>query len=114
MIAIVNRLPVAEGAADEVVRRFAGSRGYVQDFPGFVSMEVLRSETGDEVLVITRWRDREAFDSWVGSEEFKKAHGRSGGDLLSGHPKMNSYEVAVEREAGARSSSPDQARSANL
>jgi len=70
MIAIMNRLPVREGAADEVVRRFAGSRGYVQDFPGFVSMEVLRSEESDEVLVITRWRDREAFDAWVGSEEF--------------------------------------------
>jgi site-specific DNA recombinase len=36
------------------------------------------------------------------SEEFSKAHGRGGGsDLLSGHPKMSSYEVAVERGAGA-------------
>ena len=33
------------------------------------------------------------------SEEFKKAHGRSGsGDLLRGHPRMSAYEVAVERE----------------
>jgi heme-degrading monooxygenase HmoA len=32
-------------------------------------MEVLRAEAGDEVLVITRWRDREAFDAWVHSEE---------------------------------------------
>ena len=38
-------------------------------------MEVMRSEGipegEDEVLlVITRWRSREAFDAWVGSEEF--------------------------------------------
>jgi heme-degrading monooxygenase HmoA len=32
-------------------------------------MEVLRAEAGDEVLVVTRWRDREAFDAWVHSEE---------------------------------------------
>ena len=33
------------------------------------------------------------------SEEFKKAHGRSGGgDLLRGHPQMSAYEIAVERE----------------
>jgi hypothetical protein len=35
------------------------------------------------------------------SDEFKKAHGR-GGDLLHGHPRMSSYEVAVERDGGAR------------
>jgi heme-degrading monooxygenase HmoA len=74
MIAIFNRLPVKEGAAGQIVERFANSRGNVQGFPGFVSMEVLRSEGTpegeDEVLVITRWRSREAFDAWVGSEEF--------------------------------------------
>ncbi|MDQ4064409.1 MAG: antibiotic biosynthesis monooxygenase [Actinomycetota bacterium] len=33
-------------------------------------MKVLRAESEDEVLVITRWRNREAFNAWVGSEEF--------------------------------------------
>ncbi|MCA1731044.1 MAG: antibiotic biosynthesis monooxygenase, partial [Actinobacteria bacterium] len=102
MIAVFNRLPVKEGVADQVVERFANSRGYVQGFPGFVSMEVLSSEEtegADEVLVITRWRSREAFDSWVGSEEFKKAHARGGaGELMRSHPQMSTYEVAVERE----------------
>ena len=106
MIAIFNRLPVKKGVAGQIVERFANSRGNVQGFPGFVSMEVLRSEEApegeDEVLIITRWRDREAFDAWVGSEEFKKAHGRSGGgDLLRGHPQMSAYEIAVEREPEA-------------
>jgi len=101
MIAVINRLPVKEGAADQVVERFANSRGNVQGFPGFVSMEVLNSDAGDEVLVITRWRDKDAFDSWVHSEEFKRAHDRSGGgDLLRGHPQMGTYEVAVKREPG--------------
>ena len=101
MIAVINRLPVKEGAADQIVERLANSRGNVQGFPGFVSMEVLNSDAGDEVLVITRWRDKDAFDSWVQSEEFKRAHGSSGGrDLLRGHPQMGAYEVAVEREPG--------------
>ena len=100
MIAIFNSLPVKEGAAEEIVDRFAESRGHVQGFPGFVSMEVLKSDAEDEVLVVTRWRDRESFEAWVRSEEFAKAHGRSGaGGLLTGHPKMTSYRVAVERAA---------------
>lgn len=102
MIAIFNSLPVKEGAADEIVDRFAESRGDVQDFPGFVSMEVLKSDAEDEVLVITRWRDREAFEAWVHSEAFHRAHGRGGtGGLLTGHPRMSSYSVAVERAPGA-------------
>jgi hypothetical protein len=32
-------------------------------------MEVLKSEAEDEVLVVTRWQDRNSFDAWVGSEE---------------------------------------------
>ena len=101
MIAIFNRLPVKQGAAEQVVERFANSRGHVQGFPGFVSMEVLNSEAGDEVLVITRWQSRDAFDSWVGSEAFREAHGRGGSEnLLRGHPQMSAYEVVVEREAG--------------
>jgi len=99
MIAVVNRLPVKEGAADQVVEQFANSRGHVQGFPGFISMEVLRSERADEVLVITGWQDKAAFDSWVQSDEFKKAHSRGGGsELLRGHPQISIYDVAVKRE----------------
>ena len=99
MIAVINRLPVKEGMVDQIVERFANGQGFVQEFPGFVSMEVLRSDDADEVMVITRWRDKEAFDSWVHSDEFKMAHGRGGGTgLLRGHPQMGIYEVSVTRE----------------
>ena len=98
MIAVVNRLPVKEGMADEVVERFANGRGFVQEFPGFLSMEVLRSEGEEEVIVITRWEDKEAFDSWVHSDKFKLAHAKGSGGLLRGHPQMGTYEVALWRE----------------
>jgi heme oxygenase (staphylobilin-producing) len=95
MIAIFNSLPVKEGDADEIVDRFAEGRGHVQ---GFHSMEVLKSDAEDEVLVVTRWRDRESFEAWVQSDASFRVHGRSGeGELLRGHPRMTSYRVAVER-----------------
>jgi heme-degrading monooxygenase HmoA len=34
----------------------------MQRLPDFVSMEVMRSEEGDEVLVITRWQRRASFE----------------------------------------------------
>jgi heme-degrading monooxygenase HmoA len=69
MIAVVNSLPVKEGAAGRIVERYAESRGHVRRFPGFVSMEVMRSEEDGEVLVVTRWQNRDSFDAWVHSEE---------------------------------------------
>lgn len=101
MFAVVNRLPVKEGKADEIVKRFSHGQGFVQEFPGFVSMEVMRSDNGDEVMVITRWRDKEAFDSWVRSDAFNAVHGRGSGGLLRGHPQMSTYEVSVTRESGS-------------
>lgn len=103
MIAVLNRLPVKQGTVVGVVERFANSRGNVQGFPGFISMEVLTSAEAGEVLVITRWQSREAFDHWAKSEEFEKAHGRGGGgEFLRGRPEMGLYEVAVEREPEQR------------
>jgi heme oxygenase (staphylobilin-producing) len=100
LIAVINRLPVKEGMVDQIIERFANGRGFVQEFPGFVSMEVLRSE--GEVIVITRWRDRNAFNSWVNSDVFKAAHGRSAGTgMLRGHPQMGIYEVSATREPGS-------------
>ncbi len=71
IIAVVNSLPLKEGTADRILEGFAESRGHVQRFPGLVSMEVMRSEGDDEVLVVTRWRSRASFDSWARSEEFR-------------------------------------------
>jgi heme-degrading monooxygenase HmoA len=100
MIAVINRLPVKEGMADQVVERFANGQGFVQTFPGFVSMEVLRAEETDDIVVITRWQDKADFDAWVASDAFKIAHGRGGGGgLLRGHPQMDTYEFTVTREA---------------
>ncbi len=69
MIAIFNSPPAREAAADRIVERFRENRGKVQGFTGFVFMEVLRTAAGDEVIVVTRWRDREALDARAHSEQ---------------------------------------------
>ncbi|MDQ3912995.1 MAG: antibiotic biosynthesis monooxygenase [Actinomycetota bacterium] len=81
-----------------MVERFATTRGNGQGFARFISTKVLASEEAVEVLATTRWQSREAFGHWIKSQEFEKAHGRGGGELLRGRPEMELYEVAVERE----------------
>ena len=96
----INAITVPENAGDELARRFAARAGAVDDQDGFEGFELLRP-TDDRLqwLVVTRWRDEEAFNKWVSSPAF--AHGHAGADRPSPHggpvsvsSELWSYEVA--------------------
>ncbi len=61
-------------ALDKVVSAFKDRVRLVEKREGFIGLTVLANRERLEVLVITFWRDRESFEKWVDSEEFKKAH----------------------------------------
>jgi heme-degrading monooxygenase HmoA len=70
MIAIFNSLPLKGGDGRPGRREDPREPRQRSGLPGLVCMEVLRAEAGDEVLVITPGRNKEAFDAWVHSEDF--------------------------------------------
>ena len=79
MIVAVNRLTVRETEAEGLVAAFAGAAGRMAEVPGCLGFELWQGETAGEFQVVTRWRDRAAFDAWRESEAFRRAHGHSGG-----------------------------------
>jgi heme-degrading monooxygenase HmoA len=97
----INAITVPESAGDELADRFAARAGAVDNQDGFEGFELLKP-TDDRTtwLVVTRWRDEDAFDAWVSSAAF--AHGHSGADNpaphggpVSTHSELWSYEVAL-------------------
>ncbi len=73
----INAITVPDQGGDELARRFAGRAGAVEHAQGFEGFELLRPTDGRTTwLVVTRWRDEEAFQAWVASPAF--AHGHSG------------------------------------
>jgi heme oxygenase (mycobilin-producing) len=71
----INAITVRQGSGDELARRFAGRVGAVDDADGFEGFELLRPTDDREVwLVVTRWRDDDAFDAWVASPAFGHGH----------------------------------------
>ena len=73
----INAITVPVEAGDELARRFAARAGAVDNAEGFEGFELLRPTDGRETwLVVTRWRDEEAFQAWVRSPAF--AHGHRG------------------------------------
>ena len=96
----INAITVPEGSGDELARRFAARAGAVDGHDGFEGFELLRPTDGRNVwLVVTRWRDEEAFKAWTASAAF--AHGHRGADAPAPHggpvstgAELWSYEVA--------------------
>jgi heme-degrading monooxygenase HmoA len=98
----INAITVAAGSGDELARRFAARAGAVDGQDGFEGFELLRPTDERETwLVVTRWRDEEAFQAWVSSPAFGHGHRsaaeRAGGDTpapVGMSSELWSYETA--------------------
>jgi heme-degrading monooxygenase HmoA len=97
----INAITVPEGSGDELGRRFAARAGAVDDQDGFEGFELLKPTDGRNVwLVMTRWRDEEAFQAWVNSPAFGHGHRKAGDPAPHGGPvsvssELWSYEVST-------------------
>lgn len=86
----INAITVASDSGDELAKRFAKRAGAVDGQDGFEGFELLQP-TDDRTtwLVITRWRDEDAFNAWVSSPAFGAGHQSEGGGASGGgggHP----------------------------
>jgi heme oxygenase (mycobilin-producing) len=98
----INAITVPQDAGDELAHRFAARAGAVDGQDGFEGFELLKPTDGREQwLVVTRWRDEDAFRAWVQSPAFADGHRsaaeRAGGEAprpVSTHSEIWSYEVA--------------------
>jgi heme-degrading monooxygenase HmoA len=94
----INAIQVGTDRGEELARRFAARAGAVDHAEGFEGFELLRPTDGrDTWLVVTRWRDQEAFERWVASPAF--AHGHEGanassqGRPVATHSELWSYDI---------------------
>jgi len=82
----INAITVPADSGDELARRFADRAGAVDDQDGFEGFELLRPTDGRTTwLVVTRWRDEEAFAAWRNSPAFGHGHGAGAGASPHGH-----------------------------
>jgi len=97
---VINRVPVAPEFREAFEERFRRRAGQVEQQPGFVRMAVLRPEDDETpYLVETLWRDRSAFEGWVGSEDFKQAHANPlPKEAYAGEGRLESFEVIISAD----------------
>lgn len=98
----INAITVADDSGNELAKRFAARAGAVDDQDGFEGFELLQpTDERTTWLVITRWRDEAAFDTWVSSSAFGHGHrsteagaGGSTPTPVAVSSELWSYEVA--------------------
>jgi heme-degrading monooxygenase HmoA len=102
MYVSLSRLKVEEGRAAELVAAFRRRAHLVDDADGFVDLEVWQSDRDPaEVVMVSRWRDRDAFKAYMKSDEHRVSHGRIDPSLdaaikLERLEHMHTYEVVAE------------------
>ena len=82
MYVSLSRLRVTPDRADELVAAFRARAHLVDDAEGFAGLEVWRSDRdGDELIMVSRWRDRASFRRYMKSEAHETSHARIPPDL---------------------------------
>jgi len=80
----MSRLRVDPADAGRLVEAFRNRVGLVDHADGFVDLEVWQSDRDDgEVIMVSRWRDRDAFRAYMRSGAHRVSHDRIPDDLAS-------------------------------
>ena len=76
----INEITVPDDKADQLRSRFAANAHTLAGLDGFERFELLAPTDGaDRWLVVTHWRDEDAYQAWLNGPAFEKAHGHKAG-----------------------------------
>ena len=115
MIAVTNRIPVAQGHEIDFEDRFRKRAHLVDQAPGFIRNEVHRPrpmkfdhdtggwredpEAQGYYRVVTWWRSLDDFIAWTKSPSFAEAHSnRPPADMFSGPSVLEIHEVFLSTD----------------
>ena len=102
MYVSMSRLRVDLEHSDELVAAFRNRAGLVEAHEGFIDLQIWRSDRDrTEVLMVSRWRDRDTFKAYMKSADHRVSHGRMTPSLkaaitLEKLEHMHTYEVVAQ------------------
>jgi heme-degrading monooxygenase HmoA len=101
MYVSLSRLRIPEERAPELVSAFRRRARLVEQADGFLDLQVWQSDRdAAEIVMVSRWRDREAFKAYMKSESHRVSHARIDPNLddairLERLEHMHTYEVVA-------------------
>ena len=102
MYVSMSRLRVDEQRSNDLVEAFQRRAHLVDDADGFVDLQVWQSDRDEgELIMVSRWRDRDAFKTYMRSADHRVSHDRIDPELqaaiqLERLDHLHTYEVVAE------------------
>lgn len=96
MYVAMNRFRVQPGAEDAFEAIWRSRESRLEEMDGFVDFHLLRGPKREDHTLYashTIWRDRDAFEAWTKSQQFRDAHKGAGTHkpLYLGHPEFEGF-----------------------
>lgn len=102
MYVSMSRLRVELGKSEDLIAAFGRRARLVESHEGFVDLQVWRSDRDpSEVIMVSRWRDKDAFREYMKSSDHRVSHDRMDPSLrkavkLERLENLHTYEVVAE------------------
>ena len=102
MYVSLSRLRVPAHASEELIAAFRRRAHLVDEADGFIDLQVWRSDRdAGEILMVSRWQDREAFKAYMKSDQHRTSHERIDPQLqglikLEALEHLHTYDVVAE------------------
>ena len=99
----VSHLTVPDADHAGLEQHFQQRSGLVDDFPGFLHLQLLRPQSGTAThTFVTTWTDAEAFRRYMKSPERAVAHSREPADIMARTTvRHEAYEVLMDSRSTA-------------
>lgn len=96
MFIAMNRFQIAHGFEEGFESVWRNRESYLSEVDGFISFALLKGEQAEDHVLYashTVWDSQKAFDDWVDSDHFRRAHAQASapkGTYL-GHPNLETF-----------------------
>ncbi|TYR78991.1 antibiotic biosynthesis monooxygenase [Priestia megaterium] len=76
--AVLNNIPVTDEGRPLFEHRFSQRARLIEQEPGFAALRVLRPLGSDTYIILTVWKNEQAFKDWQSSKAYHEAHKKRG------------------------------------
>ena len=98
MFVFISHLSVPESDRADLEQHFRQRSGLVDDFPGFLYLQLLRPQSGEAShTFLTAWESREAFAKYMRSPEHAVSHSNEPKEIMARTTvRHEAYEVMMD------------------
>ena len=100
MYIAMNRFRIKPGHEQDFIEIWQNRDSHLDSVPGFISFNLLQGESTEDYTLMSShavWQDKAAFEGWLKSDAFKKAHANAGTrrDIYLGPPQFEGFETVI-------------------